>query len=66
MNSHLLLFPFLITNPTRYDAQASVLAEDAKQAKKPQGYTAFLFWPRIAVNAGESKTIAITNNGTIQ
>lgn len=43
-----------ITNPTRFDAQVSVLAESAKQASKPLGYTAFLKWPKVEVKAEET------------
>lgn len=41
-----------ITNPTRFDAIVSVLAESAKQAAKPLGCTAFLAWPKIEVGSG--------------
>jgi hypothetical protein len=41
-----------ITNPTRFAATVSVLAESAKQAAKPLGCTAFLAWPKIEVGAG--------------
>ena len=55
-----------LTNPTKFDAKVSLFAEDAKQAKKPQGYTAFLDWPKITVNAGETKIVEITKQGIIK
>ena len=43
-----------ITNPTRFDAKVTILAESAKQAKKPLGYTAFLKWPKVEIKAGNT------------
>ncbi len=43
-----------ITNPTPYDAEVTVLAEDAAHAAKPLGYTSFIQWPKVKVKAGET------------
>ncbi|NWJ52322.1 MAG: hypothetical protein HXX14_15810 [Bacteroidetes bacterium] len=57
----------LITNKTPYDAQISILAESAKQAKKPLGYTAFVHWPKVEVKGGKAELFRITNmNGKIK
>jgi hypothetical protein len=45
-----------ITNPTKYDAQVSILAESSRQALKPLGDTAFLKWPKVSVAAGKTVT----------
>lgn len=50
-----------IHNPTRYDASVAILAESAKQARQPLGYTSFLEWPRTAVKAGESRTVSLSS-----
>ncbi len=41
-----------ITNPTKFDAQVAVLAENAEQAQRPLGTTSFLKWRKFAVKAG--------------
>mgnify|MGYP002351192382 CR=1 FL=1 len=41
-----------ITNPTRFDARVTLLAESARQAAIPLGCAAFLTWPKIEVKAG--------------
>lgn len=41
-----------ITNPTRFDAEVTLLAESAPQAAKPLGCTAFMSWPKVDVKAG--------------
>ena len=51
-----------ITNPTKYDASVSILAEDAKQAKKPLGYVSFLSWPTVHVKAGETTQYVLSND----
>lgn len=43
-----------ITNPTSYDAEVSVLCEDAGQAQLPLGCNAFLNWKKVKVKAGET------------
>lgn len=50
----------VITNPTSFDADITLLVEDAGRAQNPLGYTAFLSWPRVAVRAGETRTIPVT------
>jgi hypothetical protein len=48
-----------ITNPTAYDAEVSIFAESAEEAKIPLGLTAFTRWPKVLVNAGEKREINI-------
>jgi len=55
-----------ITNKTKYDAKVSVLAENAEQVKKTVGYTAFLEWPKVSVNSGETRTLMISTDGSLQ
>jgi hypothetical protein len=54
-----------ITNPTKFDASVSVFAETAKQACIPLGFTAFVHWPKVEVEAGESVQVRIDSNGNI-
>jgi hypothetical protein len=55
-----------ISNTTQYDASVSILAETAKQAKEPLGYTSFLKYPKVEVKSGETKTVTITVDGKIR
>jgi len=55
-----------ITNKTKYNANVSILAENAKQVIKPIGYTAFLEWPKVSVNSGETRTLMISTDGSLQ
>ncbi|MDD4823302.1 MAG: hypothetical protein PHI48_12190 [Bacteroidales bacterium] len=43
-----------ITNPTKYVASVSILAENKEKAGKALGCTSFIDWPKIVVNAGET------------
>ncbi len=45
-----------ITNPTSYDAEVTVLAEDEQKANEPLGVNGFLNWPKVKVKAGETIT----------
>jgi hypothetical protein len=54
-----------IHNPTGYDASVSIFAETAQQSKKPLGYADYLRWPKVAVNAGKSRTIKILSDGRL-
>jgi hypothetical protein len=47
-----------ITNPTRFDARVTVLAESAEQDDKPLGTTAFLNWPKVEIKSGQSIQVA--------
>jgi lysophospholipase L1-like esterase len=47
-------------NPTPYEASVAILSEDARQARQPLGYTAFLRWPHTEVKAGETKTVQLS------
>jgi lantibiotic modifying enzyme len=52
-----------ITNPTKFPAVVSVLAETATQMRQPLGTTGFLSWPKVEVKAGETKTVRISPEG---
>lgn len=54
-----------VKNPTKYDANVSVLAETSAQSKKPLGNTSFLKWPKMEVKAGKTTLFHINNNGKI-
>lgn len=54
-----------LSNPTKYDAEVSLMAETESQAKKPLSYTAFLEWPKVKLKAGESRKIRIKSNTEI-
>lgn len=55
-----------ITNPTKFPAAVTVLAESSAQARQPLGVVGFLSWPRVEVKAGESRTVQITPASQIQ
>ncbi len=46
-----------ITNLTAYDADVTVFAETAEEAKKPLGLISFSRWPKIQVKAGQSRVV---------
>jgi hypothetical protein len=48
-----------ITNPTPYDADVSLLAETAAEARKPMLLNSFINWQKVHVKAGETKTIRV-------
>lgn len=50
---------FAITNTTPYDAEVSVLAEDAEDVKKPLPDVAFVHWDKVKVKAGKTVTYRI-------
>jgi len=52
-----------ITNKTKYGATITVLAESAGQAKDPLDCTAFLAWPKVTVEPGESKVVLVAPDG---
>ncbi len=54
-----------ITNPTKFDAKVSILAETVEQAKKPLGYTAFIRWPKVLIEKGKSQVVKINKKGNI-
>ena len=54
-----------ITNPTKFDANVSLFAETARQAGKPLGYTAFVNWPKIGIQAGDSLKVSVSSDGKI-
>ena len=49
-----------LTNPTAYDAEVTLVAEDSESAKKPLGDNAFLKWKdKVKVKAGRSASYTI-------
>ncbi len=48
-----------IVNKTPYDAQVTVLAEDAKVAKRPMRYADYLGWKNVSVPAGGKMTTVV-------
>lgn len=54
-----------IKNPTPHDARVSIFAENAAQAGKPLGDTAFIKWPKTDVGAGQTKTVTVSPNGSL-
>ncbi len=50
-----------VTNPTPFDAQVSVLSENAVQTKDPLGKYAYLDWKKIEVKAGQTEDYLINN-----
>jgi hypothetical protein len=50
-----------VTNPTPYDAQISILSENADQARKPLGMYGYLNWKKIEVMPGQTKMFVISN-----
>jgi hypothetical protein len=54
-----------ITNPTKFDAQVAVLAENAAGANKPLGPVAYLKWPKVPVKAGETKVVTASPDGRV-
>jgi autotransporter-associated beta strand protein len=55
-----------ITNPTPLAASVTVFGESATQAAQPLGYTAFLNWPRVSVNAGATVRVLVKPDGSLQ
>jgi hypothetical protein len=55
-----------ITNPTILSANVSVFGENAAQASLPLGYTAFLQWPKVSVNAGATVRVLVKPDGSLQ
>jgi len=57
---------FSVTNKTQYDASVALFAETSKEAKHPLGYTDFLKWKKIKVEAGKTVIVTVLNNGQIE
>ena len=51
-----------ITNPTRYDAEVSVMVESSARSKKPMDGFAFPGWEKIRVMAGETVRGIVTSD----
>lgn len=54
-----------VHNRTPYPARIKVLAERAAQSRKPLEGTAYLHWPEIPVDAGQSAIYRISHDGKI-
>ena len=48
-----------ITNPTTLPASVSILAESAGEVKRPLGWNAFLNWPKVDVEPGQTREVKI-------
>lgn len=48
-----------IKNPTQFDANVTVFAEDGDRARKPTGWTALLGWTAFPVRAGEVRQVEL-------
>ncbi|MGM9803433.1 MAG: hypothetical protein ACI308_04570 [Muribaculaceae bacterium] len=48
-----------ITNPTRFDADVAVFAENSADAAKPLGFHAHLNWQKVTVEAGKTRVITL-------
>ncbi len=55
-----------ITNPTTLNASVTVFGENAAQAAQPLGYTAFINWPHVTVNAGATVNVLVKPDGSLQ
>jgi hypothetical protein len=55
-----------ITNPTKYDARVSILAEKDSDSKIPLPDNAFETWPVVEIKAGQTRTISLTTGGQIK
>jgi hypothetical protein len=54
-----------LTNTTPYAATVSVMAETAKEAAKPIGYTIFITWPKVTIPSQGNVTVKIARDGRI-
>lgn len=54
-----------VTNPTAYDASVSLLSENNREAAVPLPRTAFVKWPHVVVNAGQTVTVRVTPEGAV-
>lgn len=52
-----------ITNPTKYDAKVTILAESKNQAKVPLELNAFALWPSVKINKDETLLFKISMDG---
>ncbi len=52
-----------ITNPTKYDAKVTILAERKNKAKVPLVLNAFASWPSVKVNKSETLLVKISMDG---
>ncbi|MHA4809085.1 hypothetical protein ACX0G9_13310 [Flavitalea flava] len=55
-----------IHNGTPYDAEVAVMAETGSKAPVPMGYTAFLQWPKVKIEAGRSIVISVYPDGKVK
>jgi hypothetical protein len=43
-----------LSNPTRFDAQVAIFAENGRQAQQPLGPTGFLKWQKAEIKSGQT------------
>jgi hypothetical protein len=55
-----------ITNPTRFDAKVAIFAESSQHSQQPLGYTAYVKWPKVDVEAGKCVQILIKPDGSVE
>jgi hypothetical protein len=55
-----------LRNDTPYDAKVSLFAETAESAKSPLGNTAYLHWPKVPVDSGDTVEVTVNPEGTLQ
>jgi hypothetical protein len=54
-----------IHNPTKFAARVAIFAETAAKAQKPQGFVAFVHWPKVLVHAGATVRVHVARDGTL-
>ncbi len=54
-----------IKNPTAFPAKVSIFAETSADAKKPLGYTAFMKWQKIDIEAGKTRNVTVSTGGNL-
>jgi hypothetical protein len=55
-----------ITNPTTLSARVTIFGENAAQSAVPLGYTSFLKWSNVIVNAGATVNVLVKSDGSLQ
>lgn len=55
-----------LTNDTPYDAKVSIFAETSAQAQRALAPTAFLRWPKVAVNSGDRVQVTVSPDGKLR
>lgn len=55
-----------ITNPTKMHAELSIFAEKSENSVNPLGYTAFLNWPKVKIEAGATRKFVVNPGKIVQ